>query len=149
MIKLQLPDLPVISGLVTERILEANLQERITLDHALGFAHACIEQGIGAVYVDNIGLPSSIVFVFTGLSFFKEKTCTIGLIYITKSKRSPRAAVECMKVAEEFARETKCDCIQGASWLWRGGDGTKKADLKKFWERFGFEEQEIHFYKKV
>lgn len=143
MIKLAVPDLPVIAPLVQKRVEEANLQQRITVDNALGKIHGIVESGNGAVFVDVLLEPTVVVVLATGTSpIFEEKFCNILLLYVDSAKRDLRKALEAMQTIETYARNEKCTTVYGESWVWRGAEG-----IDGIYQQQGYERQSVCYVK--
>ncbi len=143
MIRVALPDLPVIGPLIQQRIDGANLSHRLSVDNALSKLHGMLEANQGAIFVDDLLLPTAVLVLHTGVSLvFDEKFCNILLIFVDQAHRSVQKALTCIKTVEDYARAEGCTSIYGSSWIYRGAEG-----IDSLYKHAGFEPQDTTFVK--
>lgn len=144
------PDqLPCTVAVIMDRVAESRLLEDFDLDFALSNAHASMEAGTGAVFVDNDVDPTCVLWVVKSRGFFFKHYSAFVILITTltdtrEGSEPVRKAMAMLKIAEDWGRNNGCKSVTVSSWINEGGP-----DITPLLERWGARLQEKTHVKAI
>lgn len=143
MTEITIGDLPVCYPLLKACFKESKLEGRWTEDECLGWAEGMVKEKRGTVFLDDIGTPTSLLFLTPGQTFFpREKPMYVGLMYTLPEHRSAAAFRKMMRIIEGQCAVNGFNCVYFSEWAF--GDNPSIGPLL---ESVGFTKQETVFVK--
>lgn len=150
MIKLELPDMPMVGALLNECFIEAAVSDRVSIDECLSWGDALLRSGKGSLWVDSLEIPTRLLVLAEGTSVFpKEKPLTLILIYAAPPVRSAATFNEMARFLEGQAMIGGFNCIYASDWVYGRVSGGSSPGLGPLWESRGFKHQESLYIKRI
>ena len=136
--------LDVLRGIFKQRIAEAKLTERSTVESCMESLKKGYELRYMAAYVDDVEDPQCCLIMahFPGMATL-GLMAHIALIYVCPKQRGKLEILNTLlSTAENYAKLNGAVYVAGTSWIYRGCKGTDE-----MWKSHGYEAQETIYVK--